>query len=273
MSAGLVPGLLLGLALLLWLLPGGAMLVLERTGLPPAGPPAPRLPMSDGRLRVLVLVAGSLLLAVLAGPWVALLAAGASTVAPGVLRARRAGADEVRERARSGEAYAVLAAELRVGRSLPQALDAAAGVACGGTAAVLAEAAVTARSGGDVPVVLRRSGPGAGAGLLADLATCWQVCARSGTGLAAAVERLAAAGRAREEQERAVQAALAGPRSTAGLLAVLPLAGIGLAAVLGADPLHVLLGTPLGALCLLAGLALDGLGWWWTRRLAARAGR
>ena len=78
--------------------------------------------------------------------------------------------------------------------------------------------------------------------------------------------------RAEQAQRRAVQAELAGPRATAGMLAILPLAGLVLAAGLGADPLHVLLETPVGWVCLVAGLGLDGLGLLWTGRLVTRAG-
>jgi tight adherence protein B len=108
--------------------------------------------------------------------------------------------------------------------------------------------------------------------VLRALAACWTVCAGSGSGLAAAVERLEEGLRAEQSQRRAVDAELAGPRATAGLLAVLPAGGLLLAAGLGADPLSVLLTTPVGLLCLTAGLALDAVGLWWTGRLVAAAG-
>ena len=67
-----------------------------------------------------------------------------------------------------------------------------------------------------------------------------------------------------------IAAQLAGPRATARLLAVLPLLGILMGAGLGMHPLSFLLGGPPGLACLTAGVALDGLGLWWTRRMAAR---
>jgi hypothetical protein len=45
---------------------------------------------------------------------------------------------------------------------------------------------------------------------------------------------------------------------------VLPAVGLLLAAALGADPLQVLLHTPLGLVCLVAGVGLDALGGLWT---------
>jgi tight adherence protein B len=109
--------------------------------------------------------------------------------------------------------------------------------------------------------------------LLRALAACWTVCSSSGSGLATAVERLEEGLRAEQARRRAVDAELAGPRATAALLAVLPLAGMVLATGLGADPVAMLLHTPLGLVCLSGGLLLDALGLWWTARLVARAGR
>jgi tight adherence protein B len=107
--------------------------------------------------------------------------------------------------------------------------------------------------------------------VLTGLAACWSVCSAAGHGLAAGVERLEDGLRAAEAQRRAVETELAAPRATAALLAVLPLGGIWLAVALGAHPVHVLLHTPVGMVCLALGVALDGLGLLWTARLVARA--
>jgi tight adherence protein B len=69
-----------------------------------------------------------------------------------------------------------------------------------------------------------------------------------------------------------VAAQLAGARSTAALLAVLPLLGIGLGAAMGARPLHVLLGTERGQVAMLVGAGLDALGLLWTARIVKAAG-
>jgi tight adherence protein B len=108
--------------------------------------------------------------------------------------------------------------------------------------------------------------------VLAGLAACWQVCSSAGSGLAAGVDRLEEGLRAAEAQRRAIETELAAPRATAGLLAVLPVGGVWLAAALGAHPIHVLLHTSLGIGCLFVGLALDGLGLMWTGRIVNRAG-
>jgi tight adherence protein B len=171
------------------------------------------------------------------------------------------------------EACSVLAAELRAGRTAAEALGAAAGVAVGPSQVVLQSGAASAALGGDVAGALAAvpSGSAVG-GVLRSLAACWSVCSATGSGLAAAVDRLEEGLRADEVLRQALAAELAGPRATAGLLAVLPVVGLVLAGALGADPLHVLLHTPLGLVCLVAGIGLDALGVLWTQRLVRRAG-
>lgn len=190
-----------------------------------------------------------------------------------VARVRRARAAREQERQQAGEACAVLAAELRAGRSAAEALTAAADVATGAVRLALLAASSSAGLGGDVPAaLLGKASASAAPELLAGLGACWQVCAGTGSGLAMAVDRLEEGLRAEQGQRLAVAAELAGPRATAGLLACLPLAGIGLAAALGARPVHVLLHTTIGLACAVLGVGLDGLGVWWTGRLVARVG-
>jgi tight adherence protein B len=218
-------------------------------------------------------VAWWLLPVVVAAWWglvAAALTAGAVLAGRRVVFARRRASDEAAERAGVLDALALLAADLRAGRTPDDALSAAAGVACGRAGTALAAAVSTARLGGDVGATLQGGGS-AVPDVLRGLGACWQVCHDSGIGLAASVERLEEAGRAAQSQRRAVAAELAGPTATAQLLAVLPVAGVVLAAALGARPGAFLLHTPVGVGCLLVGLALDGAGLLWTRRLTAAA--
>lgn len=218
-----------------------------------------------------LLVLGAGLLVVGALPAV-LLAAGVLLGARALLARRRAAA-QAKERVRAVEACATLAAELRAGRTAAEALAAAADVAAGGSRAALLAAAAAAGAGGDVPAALLHpvEPPTAVPEVLGGIAACWAVCASAGSGLAAAVDRLEEGLRASLAQRRAVEAELAGPRATAAMLALLPLAGIALAAGLGADPMHVLLRTPVGLFCLVTGVGLDLLGLRWTARMVARA--
>ena len=200
-----------------------------------------------------------------------LLAASGAAVVARLRRTRAAAAARREERARAVEACSVLAGELRAGRAPADALDAAAQLATGPSAVALQAAAGAVRLGGDPAPSLRATPGSAVPEVLRALAACWTVCAGSGAGLATAVERLEEGLRADQAQRRAVDAELAGPRATAGLLAVLPAGGLLLAAGLGADPLAVLLATPVGLLCLVVGLGLDAVGVWWTGRLVASA--
>jgi tight adherence protein B len=133
-----------------------------------------------------------------------------------------------------------------------------------------------ARFGGDVPGALRaaaRLGPGAHG--LGAVAACWQVAVDGGAGLAAALDRVAGALRAEADQRDDLRAQLAGPRSTAVLLALLPVFGLVLGTGLGADPSAVLLHTPAGLVCLAAGALLEWGGLAWTARIirGAEGGR
>lgn len=251
-------------------LPANADLRLHALMAAPAGARRSTLP---GTSRAALLALGGVGGLVVLGPALALLLAGAGVVAVRVGRARQRTRERTEERRRAVEACAALAAELRAGRAPAQALGVAASLARGPFRAALEAAAAAAGWGADVPTALLGGSARATSvpEVLRGLAACWQVCATAGSGLAASVERLADGLRARQSQERAVSAALAGPRASAALLAGLPLVGIALAAGLGAHPVHVLLHTSLGAGCLLVGVALDGLGLWWTGRIVARA--
>lgn len=66
-------------------------------------------------------------------------------------------------------------------------------------------------------------------------------------------------------------AALAGPRATARLLGWLPVAGLGIGASLGADPLRLLLGGGVGTVLLVLGGLLVAAGHAWTGRELRRA--
>ncbi|HWH29224.1 MAG TPA: type II secretion system F family protein [Mycobacteriales bacterium] len=193
---------------------------------------------------------------------------------PAAVRARLPGARPRRdvERARAVEALGALAAELRAGRPVGAALASAAPVAVGPTGSALRAAGAAALAGGDVTEVLTEAADSSAVpDLLRGLAACWALCAQTGSGLAVAVERLELAERDAHDRRRAVDAELAGPRTTAALLAALPAVGVALAAALGARPLDLLLGTPLGLGCLVGGAVLDAVGLLWTRRLVARA--
>jgi tight adherence protein B len=162
------------------------------------------------------------------------------------------------------EALDVLAADLAAGRPPIDALGGAASIAPG-----LRPAHAAAKLGGDVPEALELVAQSPGNAGIRALAATWRVAEESGAAFATLIERLADSLRADEAIHRQTAAGLAGARSSARILAALPLFGTALGYSLGADPLSFLTSTPPGWLCLTAGLALTALGLQWTSRLAA----
>ena len=191
-------------------------------------------------------------------------------VVAGVLLLRRSRGRARARRRRAGviEACDALAAGLRAGQPPPTVL---ARVAV--DVELLTPAAAAARLGGDVPDALRRSARLDGAHGLYLVAAAWAVALRSGAGLAEVMSRIAGTVRAEAEQVRQVDVALGTSRSTARLLAGLPVLGILLGSGLDAAPLDVLLGTSLGAWCLFVGTMLAVTGVLWVERLADGAWR
>lgn len=195
------------------------------------------------------------------------------------------------------EAVGGLAAEVRAGRSPPAALHAAAALAQGPVSAVLLDAASVAELGGDVGAVItqviasdpssrppHRHAPtdvGGGrasslrAGPLCDgmltLAAAWRISSRSGAALSAVLDRVEHDLRSTRQHRQRVAAELAGPRTTAMLLACLPVLGLILGAGMGAHPVNVLLHAGLGQVALILGVVLDGVGIWWTDRIVRSA--
>jgi tight adherence protein B len=212
-----------------------------------------------------VLVAA--LLAVL-GPSGLLLACTAALVTVGVgwLHAvgRRRG-DVERGRRRTVEVCDALAAEMRAGQPAVRALQRTAE-----EHPLLQAAARACALGGDVPAALRGTGDAPGAGGMATVAAAWQVAEGSGSGLAAALQRVADSLRAEEAARAEVAAGLAPARATARLLAVLPVFGLLLGMGIGGDPLALLLSTLGGNVLLLAGSGLALAGTVWVERLAQR---
>jgi tight adherence protein B len=161
-----------------------------------------------------------------------------------------------------------LAAELSVGQPPVLALRRA-GAEAGDQP--LLQAGRAAVLGADVAAMLRSLARRPGWDALGGVAACWSISLTSGAGLATGLQRVAGVIRAEDDVAREVAAALSAPRATARMLAGLPLVGLGMGALLGARPWHVLLSTPYGLACLVLGLLLDGAGLLWVRRLARTA--
>jgi tight adherence protein B len=206
---------------------------------------SPRLPIVPRRPRLAaVALAGGLGAAAgaLAGP----VGGGAATVytliAAGYAIRRRQ--DRIRDRARCGalDALVGLSADLRAGLAPDRA-----------------RAAIQPLVDG-VPTVRDR------------IAAAWRVADATGAPLADLLERLEVDLRGLERVRLTAAAHAAGTRATAALLAVLPCAGIAVGYGMGANPLHVLLHTPVGAGCVAAAVLLQLVGLAWAGRLARIGG-
>lgn len=228
---------------------------------------------SAGRMRALPLacVAIITLLAVVAPLGIAVAAA---TVAVTVeVRRRR----RIRDRRSASEAVAlqgaleVLVGELRVGAHPAAAFDTAAREVDGGVAAALRTVAARAGMGADVAAglrsVARRSALSAH---WERLAVCWQLAQTHGLGIATLMHTAQRDIVERERFSSQVTAAMAGARTTAAVLAGLPVLGIGLGQLIGADPLRFLCSGGAGQWLLAIGVALACAGLAWSDRITDR---
>ncbi|MFD6885103.1 type II secretion system F family protein [Streptomyces sp. NPDC059957] len=257
--------------------PRRARAVLAGAGPPVAAGPAPWEHLVAGarvraaRSREWACLGAGLALALLGGSVIPLLA-GAAAV-PLVRRWLRAGERARARTARAAEVVALCGAvvgELRAGAQPGRALtEAMRRTVSGPGGPGVAEVGVLAAAafGGDVSAALRQAAREPGAEGLAAMAACWRVSVDGGAGLAAGLDRLEGALRAERDREESLRAQLTGARSTTAVLALLPAVGLLIGTGLGADPLRVLLHTPVGWGCLLAGSVLEGLGLLWCRRI------
>ncbi len=187
----------------------------------------------------------------------------ASLVAARMARSRVRRREAESTRARVLEVCDELAAELRAGRTSGEALRRAAL-----EWAPLGPVAETDRLGGDVPDALRALARTSGAEDLVALAAAWHVAHRTGQGLGDALARVARDLRARRSLRRVVDGELASARSTARLVAALPLLALAMGSGAGGDPWAFLLDTPAGLACLAAGGAVGALGLAWIEAIA-----
>ena len=101
------------------------------------------------------------------------------------------------------------------------------------------------------------------------LGAAWLLAEQSGAPVAPVLDRIAHALRGVAELARRREVLLAAPRMTIKLVAWLPLAAVGVAFLLGCDPLPVFV-TPFGAALVTVGLLLQAVGVRWAGRLTAR---
>jgi tight adherence protein B len=96
------------------------------------------------------------------------------------------------------------------------------------------------------------------------------LAAEAGGPGARAVEGVAASVRAEQEVTAEVRALASQAQASAFVIASAPLGFLALAGGIDPGTVGFLVHEPLGRLCLLGGLTLDGLGAWWMHRIASR---
>jgi len=118
-----------------------------------------------------------------------------------------------------------------------------------------------------------RAAPAIGGRLGELVAAAQRLSDRTGAPTADLVDRIEADARSADRARATAAAQAAGAQATAVLLAALPVGGIALGYSIGADPLDVLLRTPIGAACAVGAALLQGAGLLWADRLTTGASR
>lgn len=204
-----------------------------------------------------------------AGPAGAVAAALLTLTIRGQLRTRAASRDALTAVDGLAEAMRTLVAGLHAGAHPARAAEAAAADAHTQTRATMRAIASAASLDGDLAVVVHESP--ALAPPLARLATAWQLAQRHGLPLADVLDAVRRDLEQRARFTRQVLARMAGPRSSALALSLLPVLGLALGTATGANPLAVLMDTPLGQASLVVGVTLLCAGMAWSARITTRA--
>ena len=106
---------------------------------------------------------------------------------------------------------------------------------------------------------------------LAKCANLLDLSSKSGSSINEALSQVANKLIARRNQEQLLATELASTKATVFVLAGLPIIGVGMGLMLGANSIAWLLGSSVGRGCLVLGVALELVGWFWIKRLLNRA--
>lgn len=211
---------------------------------------------------------GVLIAAVVVEPTVLL----AALILAGTVVARRRGSSarggRRTESAALRDGLDIVAGELRAGAHPVAAFDAA-GTEVGGVVGDwLRVVAARGRLGADVAAGLRSV---AAQSVLPEswgrLAVCWQLAQSHGLAIATLMRAAQHDIVERDRFRARVDAGLAGARTTAAVLAGMPVLGIALGQLIGADPLTFLFSGGSGGLLLVIGITLSCVGLYWSDRI------
>jgi tight adherence protein B len=168
-------------------------------------------------------------------------------------------------------ALEVLVGELRAGAHPARAFAVAAAESPGAVGISLQRVAARSRLGADVAAGL--SAAQADSAIPAywrRLAVFWDLAAQRGLGMAVLMQAAHEDIVDRRRFGERIHAELAGARATAAILAALPLLGVFLGELIGARPVHFLLGGGLGGVLLVTGTGLIAAGLAWADRIIER---
>ncbi|OBG85529.1 hypothetical protein A5699_24145 [Mycobacterium sp. E802] len=257
-----ISALALAAALLLWPVTTRRAAVLRRSRVPQRR----RTPVE-----LMVTVLGVVVAVLVSFPAALAVVAVATTV---TVRRRRAFTRRRRheESAALQAALDVLVGELRTGVHPVNAFDTAAAEATGPVRQGLSAVAARARLGADVAAGLEDAAASSRLPMhWYRLAACWRLAHAYGLSIAALMRTAQRDIVERERFSSHVQAAMAGPRTTAAVLAGLPVAGLVLGQLIGARPLAFLCGPGIGGWLLGIGVLLACAGLTWSDRITDRA--
>lgn len=260
---------LLAAAILAWPGPASAFRLRTLGAGPRAAAPLAAVRGVDSSSLALVLGAAAAVLALVAGVGIGLVV-GAAIVGAAlrhVLRGERSHSRRLREDEDWVGALDAIVSALAYGASMGAALRGARHGSSGAVATELDRAVALDGLGGNVAALLT----GSAALPARRLGQAIALSAGHGLPLAEVVRR---AGEEVSETNRhagEIEAALAGPRATALILTALPLLGLGLGHLMGADPLGTLGSGIIGAALAIVGSALIAAGLLWTSRIIAGA--
>ncbi|MGV0770926.1 type II secretion system F family protein [Mycobacterium syngnathidarum] len=195
----------------------------------------------------------------------------AGTVA---IRRRRRVARRLRQRESAAiqAALDVLVGELRTGVHPVTAFATAAGEVSGPVRQGMGAVAARARLGADVAAGLDDVAQSSQLPVHWErLAACWRLAHAHGLSIATLMRTAQRDIVERERFSAHADAAMAGPRATAAVLAGLPVAGMALGQLIGARPLAFLFGTDVGGALLVVGVLLACAGLMWSDRITERA--
>ena len=98
-----------------------------------------------------------------------------------------------------------------------------------------------------------------------------ELSSQSGSSVNEALTQVADKLMTRRNQEQLIASELASTKATVFVLAGLPIMGAGMGLMLGADSMFWLLRSSAGRVCLVLGIGLELVGWFWIKRLLNRA--